>query len=249
MPDETIVKFLNGHSGSKVMLMESNRLFIRKVGNTERNFKKLTDLLSEDYPVPEIYSFSDDVLDMEYIHGLDIANYLLYNNISKLNSFISNTIDKFKHTSKLKDYTEVYYKKLNYLDQDCVFPFTKDELIRRLPKFLPSTQYHGDMTLENIICSDDGKFYLIDPLESEYDSYIFDIAKMRQDLDCLWFLRNSTQKISTKVYSLQEKILQRYPEASDDNLLILMLLRVYPNTKHGDMNREFLLKEIKRLWK
>jgi hypothetical protein len=105
------------------------------------------------------------------------------------------------------------------------------------------------MTLENIIWSDSGEFYMIDPLESEYDSYIFDIAKMRQDLECQWFFRNSTSKIETKVHSLQEKILEKYPEASNDNLLILMLLRVYPNTKSGDGDREFLLKEIKRLWK
>jgi RIO-like serine/threonine protein kinase len=249
MLDEKIIKFLNGHSGSEIMLMESDKLFVRKIGNTTRNYKKLIELKEEGYSVPDIYSFSDDVLDMEYINGLDISNYLLYNNASKLYSFICSTIDNFRHTSKIKDYTEVYHIKLKYVDEENVFPFTKNELIECLPKYLPSTQYHGDMTLENIIWSDSGEFYMIDPLESEYDSYIFDIAKMRQDLECQWFFRNSTSKIETKVHSLQEKILEKYPEASNDNLLILMLLRVYPNTKSGDGDREFLLKEIKRLWK
>ena len=90
---------------------------------------------------------------------------------------------------------------------------------------------------------------MIDPVTIEYDSYIFDIAKMRQDLECKWFLRNSDIKLDTKLQQIQDRLKEEYPQAFDDSLLILMLLRVYLHTTKGDSNYNFIMKEIKRLWK
>ena len=125
---------------------------------------------------------------------------------------------------------------------------TKKELIDRLPKLLPKSTYHGDFTLENILYTNPG-FYMIDPVTIEYDSYIFDIAKMRQDLECKWFLRDTDIKLDTKLQQIQDKLREEYPQAFDNSLLILMLLRVYLHTKQGDSDRIFIMKEIKRLWK
>jgi len=113
---------------------------------------------------------------------------------------------------------------------------------------LPSSNYHGDLTLENILHSNDS-FYMIDAVTIEYDSYIFDIAKLRQDLECKWFLRNSNLSLDVKLQNLQEKILSRFSGSDNDYLLILMLLRVYQHTKTFDDDRKFILKEINRLWK
>jgi 5-methylthioribose kinase len=134
------------------------------------------------------------------------------------------------------------------LDSNTDFPFTKEELISRLPKILPSSMYHGDLTLENIIHTDAG-FYMIDPVTIEYDSYIFDIAKMRQDLECKWFLRDSNIKLDTKLQQIQDRLREEYPQAFDDSLLILMLLRVYAHTTKGDSNCDFIMREVRRLWK
>jgi hypothetical protein len=90
---------------------------------------------------------------------------------------------------------------------------------------------------------------MIDAVTIEYDSYIFDIAKLRQDLECKWFLRETKLMLDIKLENLQEKILERFPGSDNDYLLILMLLRVFLHTQPGDFNREFILKEIKRLWK
>jgi 5-methylthioribose kinase len=134
------------------------------------------------------------------------------------------------------------------LDDCDEMPFTKEELIAKLPKLLVKSTYHGDLTLENIMYTDPG-FHLIDPVTIEYDSYIFDIAKLRQDLECKWFLRNTNIKLEVKLQNLQNKLRQQYESAFDDNLLILMLLRVYLHTKQGDDNHKFIMKEINRLWK
>jgi RIO-like serine/threonine protein kinase len=247
--EEKIIRELKGHSGSKVLLIEKNGVpIVRKIGNVERNYERLTSLNNEEYPVPFIYGKEGETLDMEYIHGLDMKSYLTSGGVQLLADFIISTLNKFAAKSVVKDYTEVYNSKLEFVDLATDLPFTKDELIARLPKKLPCSNYHGDLTLENILHTNDS-FYLIDAVTIEYDSYIFDIAKLRQDLECKWFLRDSKMMLDVKLQNLQSRILARFTGADNDYLLILMLLRVYLHTKPGDQERQFILKEVNRLWK
>ena len=248
---EKILKELTGHSGSQIYLMEDEcGKYVKKIGGVQRNVERLKVLFQKGYCVPEIYLYyeDDDVLKMQYIHGLDMKTYLLHNNTGLIINFIESIIDSFSEDSVYKDYTEIYLKKLKWMENDTSLPFTRDELISKLPKKLPSSVYHGDLTLENIMHTDSG-FYMIDPVTTEYNSYIFDIAKMRQDLECKWFLRNTKTKLDTKLQIIQDKLKRLYPEAFDDSLLILMLLRVHQHTKVGDTNYNFIMKEINRLWK
>ena len=172
---------------------------------------------------------------MEYIPGLDMQTYLQHNNEKFLSSFLLNLFDYFNYLSLDKDYTEVYHNKLEWIDSDTNLPFTRQELIETLPKVLPQSVYHGDLTLENILYSF-GRFCMIDPVTVEYDSYIFDIAKLRQDLNCKWFLRNSDVRLDTKLKDIEDRILQAHPMAYNNGLLILMLLRVYLHTEKNDEN-------------
>lgn len=244
-----IVRELKGHSGSRVLLVsEGNKTFVRKIGNVKRNAERLKELAEKGYRVPKIYHYDGEILDMEYIHGLDMKSYITTNGIKKINDFIVDTLNSFAKNTIDKDYTEVYNNKLSWMTGNEPFPFTKEQLIQKLPKILPQSMYHGDMTLENIMSCDDG-FCLIDGVFIEYDSYIFDIAKMRQDLECKWFIRNDKIKIDVKLKNLQENILNRFPLAKNNALLILMLLRVYLHTKEGDGNRMFIEKQIDRLWR
>jgi aminoglycoside phosphotransferase len=244
---DKVVKELKGHSGSKVYLMENDdRLFIRKVGNIERNIERLSHL-AENYPVPKIYQIEPH-FDMEYFHGIDMKTYLRANTINELANFIISLLKKFASNSIDKDYTETYYQKLKWMDDNTELPFGKEEFISKLPKVLPQSNYHGDLTLENILKTKD-RFCLIDAVTIEYDSYIFDVAKLRQDLECKWFLRNNRIKLDVKLQNLQDMILKRFDLANNDYILILMLLRVYLHTEPNDSNRKFILKEINRLWK
>jgi tRNA A-37 threonylcarbamoyl transferase component Bud32 len=108
--------------------------------------------------------------------------------------------------------------------------------------------YHGDLTLENILYTDPG-FHLIDPVTIEYDSFVFDMAKLRQDIQCKWFIRNSDVHLDIKLQTLFELLEQSFPSYFNDSLLILMLLRVLKHCKKDDDNYRFLMKEIERLWK
>lgn len=243
-----VVKELYGFSGNQILLMQKhNKLFVRKIGSISRNIERMR-ALSLDYPLPQLYTISNKMIDMEYLHGLDIKTYLKTNNYERLLDFILSILDKLSNNAVDKDYTETYIKKLEEVSFD-EMPFTREQLLDRLPNILPSSNYHGDLTLENIIFTADRGFFLIDCATIEYDSYVFDIAKLRQDLELGWLTRKDNVMLDVKTKHIQQKILERYPEASNDYLLILMLLRVYRHSRPNTLERNFLLKGINSLWK
>ena len=246
---EYTIKELKGFSGSKIYLMRSDKgLFIRKMNNTDRNYIKLNEL-SKNFNVPKIYSMGEDVLDMEYIHGLDMKSYLAVRGTNRLTDFLIDILKKFSENVHLADYTDVYKDKLKYVKLPVDMNFTKEELLDKLPKRLPRSKYFGDLTLENMIYGEDGQFYLIDGMTSDYDSYIFDVAKLRQDLECKWFLRNSDYRLDVKLENIQDKLLEEFELANNNYILILMLLRVYRYTKPFSKEEKLLTKEMNRLWK
>jgi hypothetical protein len=141
---------------------------------------------------------------------------------------------------------------LDFIDD--TFPFTKEDLILKLPKILPCSIYHGDMTLENIIYNSTRGFYFIDPVTVPYDSWVFDIAKLRQDLECGWFLRDNDVDVGSdimldiKTKKIQKNILKKFPIADNKYLLILMLLRVYRHCEINSKDYVFIMREINHLW-
>ena len=243
-----VVKELYGFSGNQILLMQKHeKLFVRKIGDISRNIERMQ-ALAADYPLPQLYTVSKKMIDMEYLHGLDIKTYLKTNNYEKLLDFTLSILEKLSSNAVDKDYTETYIKKLQEISVD-EMPFTREQLLERLPKILPSSNYHGDLTLENIIFTTNRGFFLLDCATTEYDSYIFDIAKLRQDLELGWFTRKDNAMLNVKTKHIQQKILQQYPMANNDHLLILMLLRVYRRSQPDTLERNFLLKGIKSLWK
>lgn len=244
---DRLLKELKGHSGSQVYLYENEyRKYIKKIGNVERNAERLQ-ALHRIVPVPKIYFYNGEVLHMEYIHGVDMKNYLLNNSTFRLNSFLVNHLSYFARYSVEKDYTETYKQWLNQV-KEWSFPFTKGDLLVRLPKILPQSTYHGDMTLENIIHTGQD-FCFIDPVTVPFDSYVFDIAKLRQDIDCKWFIRNDNLRLEAKLLNIKETILTEFPESDNDYILILMLLRVYCHCEKNSLEYDFIMREVNRLWK
>jgi hypothetical protein len=72
---------------------------------------------------------------------------------------------------------------------------------------------------------------------------------MRQDLDCKWFVRKEHLMLDVKLEYIQSKILEKYPLANNDYLLILMLLRVWRYTTPKTKEQKFILENLIRLWK
>lgn len=244
------LRLLKGHSNSKVFLLQDdNKIFVQKVGDVGRNLERYVQLEKLGLNIPQIYNIGVDCYDMEYIHNLDVKTLLSGQNTQELSQFICDTIGVLSNNSVTYDYSVVYHTKLDNFDFSRYnLPFTKEELFEKLPKVLPKSQYHGDFTLENILYDTTKKQYvLIDPLTTEYDSYVFDLAKLRQDLICKWFIRNDNVYFDSKLKTIYEKV-KKFEHSENDYLLILMLMRVLPYT-HNEKDEKFLINEVNKLWK
>jgi tRNA A-37 threonylcarbamoyl transferase component Bud32 len=242
----SIIKKLYGHSGCQVYLMQDNdKPFVRKIGNIERNLSKLKELQNE-VNVPAIYASGDTFIDMEYVHGIDLRQYLIEHDPDILLEFLIRLGKKFTTSTTHKNYTESVDNFLASINFECL-PFTKQQLTAKLELDLWSSNYHGDLTLENIIYSKN-KFVLIDCSTGIWDSWLFDLIKLRQDLDCHWFMRTNHAMIENKLTYLKGNLEKQWPELNNDYLLILMLLRVY---RHCNLieDANFILGKIKLLWK
>lgn len=248
-PNETIIAEFKGFSDSRITLVEDSfgKQFVRKQNNVQRNYDKMKLLSENGYDVPKIKDMYNDTLDMEYISGIDMKTFLLRNDVKLLANFIIETIDKFKKTSTPKNYSDTYIAELRKIDYS-LLPFTFTELYCRLPADLPQSLCHGDFTLENIIYSN-GKFYMLDTVTGPYDSWVFDIAKMRQDIDGRWFLRNTNTELTVQLKILRDILQEKFHTAFNKYFYIVMLLRVYKHCKVDTKEHKLILEEIKRLWK
>ena len=244
-----VEKVLKGFSRSQIFICsDGKKKFVRKKYNIHRNIKRINSLKNL-IKFPKIYKITEDYYDMEYINGVSIEQYLIENNVENLVHFILKTLKKLsKNKYLIKNYSDTY---LNFLDgiKDNEMVFSKKNLFKKLPKELPKTQYHGDFTLENMIFKK--QFFLLDCSEGVFDSYIFDYSKLRQDIDALWFLRNTQNTNDTiflKLNFMKKKLSNQLKYYNNKYLLILMLLRVYKYTKEKSFEKNFLLEKINKIW-
>lgn len=246
------IKNLIGYSGSKVVLMTGpNGPFVRKTGDVIRNIERMHVLKNLGFKLPEILRQTENEYDMEYLSHQNMSLWLARNSPSALIEFLLNCFDTLSKTEFIhKDYTNTYYTKLQWIDTDPwknLLPFNLSSFIKKLPKVFPASCYHGDLTLENILYTDRG-FAFIDPLTSEYDSWYFDVAKLRQDLECGWFIRHQDHSLSVKLQSISRELGKTIKHYDDPFILMAMLLRILPYATHSQ-DTTWILKEIHRLWK
>lgn len=246
----TPLRAFSGFSGSDIVLYQTMLgKVVRKTGLINRNYEKLIELESKGFAVPKVLHKENTILDMEYVEGTDILTFMLHNDITCLIDHLAELINKFKIDSVDKDYSDIYARNLTFVDDDNQLPFNSYELFDRLPKILPSSTCHGDLTFENLVYSTDNCFVMIDVSSGDYDSWVFDLAKLRQDLDAKWFLRNSNGDLTAQMTSIKNVLCEKFPIAFDDSIYILMLLRVYRHCVFGTKEHELILREIHRLWK
>lgn len=245
-----IIKEFKGFSKSKIFLIEKNKnLFVEKKFHISRNVRQLKSL-SKNFKVPRVFKIKKNSFEMEYIHGLDMVSYLNENDAKSLAFFLEKTLNKLSKQKilRLKDYKETYISFLKSIKFYKDLPFSSRQLLKKLPRYLPQTQYHGDLTLENIIYSKNF-FYLIDCSEGIFDSFIFDYTKLRQDIQIKWFLRERKAYIEVKLEYIYNYLKKKFKYMENNPLLILMLLRVLRHTKKNSFEYKFLISNINQLWK
>jgi thiamine kinase-like enzyme len=122
-------------------------------------------------------------------------------------------------------------------------------------EFVVPSSCHGDLTLENIIVGIDG-YYLIDFLDSFYDTWMIDAAKLLQDFVCYWSYRNREMNANLEVRLLifRDSCIKRIIDMDNGknlletvyHILLLNLLRILPYTQNKK-DYDFLIGSIAKI--
>lgn len=272
---QKFIKKLNGYSGCKLDLMtDNNLLFVKKTSNVpqynmrlKKQLKKQMNFISESIKAPKIYNYNYDenglfYFDMEFISGKTLAEYTQDILITEIVDFIKCLFKTIYFTLEKPNpkAQSIFIKKIDDLKIKLNNRPYLENAFNILKNFEWSQIYkspcHGDLTLENIIITYNKQIYLIDFLDSFYNSWMIDIAKLLQDLELRWSFRNieltATQSLRIEIAkeALIEEILKlgngKQKLFAIYHLLMLNILRIYPYTT-DDKTLYFLNNAIKEL--
>jgi len=232
-----LVKELKGHSGATVNLYSDNTV----IKSNYPNAKGSADILNKlPFSTPKILEVSDSSMTMEYINGLDMATYLETEDVEPLIEFLSDYIAWCDRESILHNFkSEIDAKIDSLMDHIDLKWFIYDTV-------MPKSLIHGDLTLENILWYN-GDFYLIDANPTDLNSIHFDANKLRQDLDCLWFVRGRKKRLEIKIACrrISATLKKRFPFMRNNDIMIFMLSRILPYSNNIE-DRDFLYREINK---
>ena len=251
---------LSGHSGCSITVLEDNsRLIVKKksyeAGYNQRLYnqydkqKNYTSNIFCTTPVYQCVEEGDGLLSfsMDFINGKTLAEEMKTIELSKISILgqkLSSVIpQEIKHNAAANDF---FHKKIESLEAavntDC--PELKAAFYKLYSydwSLASHSQCHGDLTLENIILKDE-QLYLIDFLDSFYNTWIIDLAKIFQDVDLYWHYRYEKvicSNLQIRLLCLKESIISAilaHPNGIRiyDTLyhaLLLNILRIIPYCK------------------
>lgn len=253
-----------GHSGCLLKLIQADngKWYVRKISkdinynkrlvaqmlkqeNFENNSKEVyAPLIVKTENANNLFSF-----DMEYIDGQNMSHYIVAADLTAINLLIYKLLNCLDITyDKSKDSDRIFrYKisKLNFNNGNESELF--NEAFNKLNSFDWSNVHfglcHGDLTLENILISNLGDIYLIDFLDSFFNSWMIDVAKILQDLELGWSYRFEPEDTNRNIRlnSVKNRLINKILELKDGeeivytiyHLLLLNLIRIYPYTSES----------------
>lgn len=266
------IKDLSGHSGCRILLYkDDHKFFVRKtswkVSYNERlqlQLEKQKSFQSDRLCVPLVYDswFVWDLFyfDMQYVNCQTFASYIWSITVKEITSFVELALEHldFSWSYLVKDSNQIFQKKIRSLKESCpVTTSLEDQAFFLLEHFdfstIPHSKCHGDLTLENILITPEKKIYLIDFLDSFYDSWMMDVAKLLQDLYLHRSYRHHQMNVNLhlRLTIAKQALLEAIQEKDPGNtyligiyhLLLLNLLRIIPYT-HDDTTKNFLQNAI-----
>ena len=200
---ETFIKSLSGHSGCEISLFrKDDGFFVRKTAGRPDYNKRLRIQIAKqvgykpaqnsNIRVPQVYKtgVQDGVFyfDMEYLNCCTMAKYIETISIKGIATFIDWVVNELHISDSvvMPETNEVFQHKIKSLYNNIPLEEIYVNALKRLEKFdfseIPYSKCHGDLTLENILIDFRGDIYLIDFLDSFFDSWMIDVAKLLQDL-------------------------------------------------------------------
>ena len=265
---------LGGYSGCKVFLCEKakDKVFVRKI-SSDLNYnnrlinqmKKQEEYKSEFLKTPKILNkgFTEDGLfffDMEFVRGITLAEYIKNIEIGKIKNLIELLTGELLEIKDLNSNERIFQEKINLLKEKLIHlknPII-DEAIFMLEEhnwnYFQINRCHGDLTFENIIIKDD-KLYLIDFLDSFYESKLLDIATLLQDALIMWSYRGQeeiNENLIIRLVLFKDLLIDKLKNKMGDKYLeiyyalLLKLIRIYPYIK-DNLTLNFLNQKTKML--
>lgn len=254
---------LGGHSGCGIFLMETaeGAVWVRKISKEPAYNSRLQDqcakqrsFLGSRIKTPAVLrdGFDEDgrfYFDMEYIQGVTLAEYVKTMEIGKIKGLVATLVESFVPqtegwTGDKDQIRACFHNKLE--DLACNLKDMDNSCVRVAMEMLnhhdwgnvPHSACHGDLTLENIIVRND-RLYLIDFLDSFYDSWVLDMGTLLQDVQAMWAYRKAKSVSMNTVLRLlvfRDLLLDAVREINPDYLteiyyaLLMKLVRIYPYT-------------------
>lgn len=253
---------LGGHSGCGVFLMETEngQMFVRKTSKDpaynerlkaqctkQKNFQghnlKTPAVLQEGVDKNGCFYF-----DMEYVQGVTLAEYIKTMEIGKIRGLVHILVEDLMPKTISADPQLAEQAHLCFAEKlTSLIPQVKNhpqaaKALQLLQdhnwKAFTSSFCHGDLTLENIIVRND-TLYLIDFLDSFYDSWLLDMGTLLQDVQTMWAYRNKTPLTANAMLRLMvfrdlliDTVVATNPCYVKEiyYALLMKLVRIYPYT-------------------
>lgn len=269
------IKQLSGHSGCGVILCEDgDGFFVRKISQKpsydfrlRKQFIKQSRFSAENFATPAILSYGREnghfYFDMQFIHGVTLAEYMKSIKTKKIVNLMDYLFKSLPVESNVyRPGTQtVFQNKIADLNRKMSEKSAvQTDAFSLLQNFdfsaVPSSYCCGDLTLENILLDEtERKIYLIDFLDSFFNSWMIDVAKLLQDLELGWSWRkqptdtNRNLRCMIARQALIEGILD-LPDGQSKlesvyHILLLNILRIYPYT-HDAETYDFLESALRK---
>lgn len=266
--DVKIIKRFSGHSGCVVELYQNDKeFFVRKSSaSPEYNIrlkkqfakqKKFVGSLFVKTPTILNYGMQNGLFyfDMQFVRAQTLAEYIHSIRITEIADFVRCLFKSLYLNNNLNNSNakRVFSVKIESLENKLAPFLHLKEAFYKLKEYDWSRVYkspcHGDLTLENIMITSDHRLYLIDFLDSFYNSWMIDLAKLFQDVVLKWSFRY--QKLSPdtqlRLHLIQESLTEeilivpagREKLSTIYHILLLNVLRIYPYVK-DEVTRDFL---------
>lgn len=271
---------LKGYSGCGLLkFKKGENELVKKVSrdsNYNRRLKKqcLKQLKfkgNENVLSPKVfdYGMSDGLFyfEMEYVNAplfFEALFDLSYNEIKYYIDLLINNLSINKARNNANQ-NAIFNKKIDFMKKEYHAKNPNNALfnlsIEKLKSFdwerIPNSDCHGDLTLQNILLKD-GKIYLIDLLDSFYNSWMFDVSRVLQDLELGWsyrFTDLTAEQKNTILFArnvLINKISEIFGDESSDILesiyyvLLNDITRIYSYAK-DQITQNFLDNALKKL--
>lgn len=269
------VRSLSGHSGCHLRLYSKNgEFFLRKdAGLPSYNYRLKKQYIKQEkfsldkVKTPKVLGYGTEknlfYFDMEFINSVTLAEYMKNIKIKEINHLITLLFSLLPIEEGILNNKSAECFKAKIKELNSKIPNSNEFIktaFKKLDNFdfsnVPYSFCCGDLTLENILFTDNKEIYLIDFLDSFYNSWMIDVAKLLQDLELGWSYRNHKKsfnlnlRLAVAKEALLENILE-YPSGEQNiltiyHILLLNLMRIFPYT-HNEKTQQFLNDSVKKI--